>query len=178
MTDFPAHTPSPDTTADALRIGSVPSETDEVNGDERVPLRPPIAKSAASAVWLAECIELPFDTVGHASRTIHPAWATLQLETPVTLGQGERLVVRLEHSARDRGLNLGRFRLSVSADATVLAEPLPAALQESGLRGFVALGAAHFCRGDFARALPPLTRAAALPDAGATELLLLALAHH
>ncbi len=142
----------------------------------------PIARAAADYAWEGEVIERAFDddlrTRWHVwGRTGQDHWALFQLTEPAAFGPGDRLVVRIESSPRQGGTNLGRFRLSVSPDPGALdAEPLRTALRQAGLRGPAALGAGWFLRGDFGRAVGPLSRAVEeRADAGATELLLLAL---
>jgi tetratricopeptide (TPR) repeat protein len=138
----------------------------------------PIARGATDYAYEAELLERAFDddplTRWHVwGRIGQDHWAIFQLRKAVSFGAGDRLVVRLEHCRLQPLTNLGRFRLSVSADPQAPAtEPLQAALRQAGLRGLAALGAAWFCHGEFGKAVGPLTRAVqARPDA-ARELLL------
>jgi tetratricopeptide (TPR) repeat protein len=155
-----------------------------VAGGADAPVTPlPISRGVADYWYEGEIVERAFDddprTRWHVwGRIGMDHWTLFHLRNPASFGAGDRLVVRVEHCSREPLTNLGRFRLSVSADAAALAaEPLQAGLRQAGLRGFAALGAAWFCHGDLGRAVGPLARAVeARPDAGATELLLLALA--
>jgi serine/threonine protein kinase/tetratricopeptide (TPR) repeat protein len=142
----------------------------------------PIDRGVADAADVAAPIEQAFDADpatgwrpgGGPGR---PHWAIFRLREPLRCARGDRLLVRLEHAVRRGPANLGSFRLTVSEDpAAPEAQALHAAVRSAALPGFAALGAAHFCRAEFAPAIAALTRATET-GAGPTELLLLALAH-
>ncbi len=144
-----------------------------------------IANATDSYHWtgepIAHAIDNNPDTIWHVwGRLGENHAAIFQLKEPFAAGSNARLVVRLQHSSREPGINLGRFRL-LATEHPLAAEAmeLNRHLQAGELRGFEALGARHFINRDYAQVIEHLTRTTENPlDSSVTELILLALAHH
>ncbi len=150
--------------------------------DQEAPVA--IANATDSYHWTGEpivhAIDNNPDTIWHVWGQIGKNHvAIFQLKEPFVAGSDDRLVVRLQHSSREPGINLGRFRL-VATDHPLAAEvtELNRYLEAGELRGFEALGARYFIHGDYAQVIAHLAKAAGNPRGqSVTELLLLALAH-
>ncbi len=153
---------------------------DGSNGRTPVPIADAWASYAyqASDADIAGTIDEHLGKVWHVWGRFGEAHEAIFLLPPAdAIGRGQPFTIELRHKDETPGLNLGRYRLSVSdrADA-VLGDRLELALSRGDLSGPAALGAVRYLRGELAgveRALAPVGE-----DAGALEWSLLALAQH
>src|SRR5262249_38821451 len=79
-------------------------------------------------------------------------WGILQLREPVEFASGDRLVVRIKHTTREKGINLGRFALAVTDRSDPRDRAELSLLARSGADSWARLAAAVSLAGDPSRA--------------------------
>jgi autotransporter-associated beta strand protein len=160
------------------------------NGDDGNPVPVPLSDVWASYQYAYADISGTIDqtrrTVWHvAGRPGQRHFAVYLLKEPLRLPEGRKLTVELKHRDKHNGINLGRFRLSVTDSASVPANNAAWTRRENirqkKFDGFAALGAAYVIEGKTQQARTRLEQVVSSDPANAvavTELATLVLAKH
>jgi len=128
----------------------------------RRPSRPTVAHRRCLASYAYQAYDIDIaGTIHDALQKVWHVWgrtgekhhAMFFLEQPAVIGQNQRLVIELHHKEFNEGINLGRFRLSVTGNATSVWEEELLTTGCAGLAGYPLLASAYLIAGDPAKAI-------------------------